>query len=92
MPLPFIIFSNVLLTEMAARLPMNDSNFLVTNSIGKFKLKTYVQQFLYAISEYKEEEKQKLNYAPRPIRNVLARFQHLKTLPIGRILLLNFFE
>jgi len=49
---PYIIFSDVALREMAARLPANEAEFLTVNGVGEKKLKEFGEIFLTEIAAY----------------------------------------
>ncbi|WP_267256406.1 DNA helicase RecQ [Coxiella endosymbiont of Ornithodoros maritimus] len=51
---PFIIFSYASLVEMASRLPVSDSEFLVINSVGRKKFENYGKLFLHLIREHQQ--------------------------------------
>jgi ATP-dependent DNA helicase RecQ len=50
---PFVIFSDVSLTEMAAKLPSNDEEFLAIHGVGQKKLESFGKAFLQAIHAWK---------------------------------------
>jgi len=49
---PYIVFSDVALREMAARLPANETDFLSISGVGEKKLKEFGEVFLAEIAEY----------------------------------------
>ncbi len=49
---PFVVFNDVSLTEMSAKLPRNDEEFLAINGVGQKKLVSYGEVFMQAIKEF----------------------------------------
>ena len=54
---PYIIFSDVALREMSARLPANEAEFLAVSGVGEKKLKEFGPFFLAEISAYQNIKK-----------------------------------
>ena len=52
---PFIIFSDVALKEMAAKLPITDEQFLRIKGVGNQKFERYGQAFMDVIEAYRNE-------------------------------------
>ena len=49
---PYIIFSDVSLSEMSEMMPLTDSEFLNISGVGHIKLDKYGEEFLAVISDY----------------------------------------
>jgi ATP-dependent DNA helicase RecQ len=52
---PYIIFSDVSLSEMSEIMPTTDAQFLNISGVGKIKLNKYGVEFLRVISQYAEQ-------------------------------------
>ncbi|HLU22341.1 MAG TPA: DNA helicase RecQ [Bacillaceae bacterium] len=52
---PYIIFSDVTLREMSAKLPMSKSELIQIKGVGERKLESYGEAFLLEIQQYCEE-------------------------------------
>ena len=52
---PYIIFSDVSLSEMSEIMPTTDAQFLNISGVGKIKLNKYGVEFLKVINEYAEQ-------------------------------------
>ncbi|WP_097678006.1 DNA helicase RecQ [Bacillus massilinigeriensis] len=51
---PFVIFSDTSLKDMAARLPVDEAEFLQVSGVGQHKLEKYGKPFMEAISAFME--------------------------------------
>jgi len=51
---PYIIFSDVSLSEMSELLPLNNAQFLNISGVGQIKLDKYGVEFLAIINEYSQ--------------------------------------
>ena len=49
---PYVIFSDVSLSEMSELMPTNDSQFLSITGVGHIKLDKYGEEFLSEIKQY----------------------------------------
>jgi len=54
---PYLIFSDVTLNEMAAKLPKSEAEFKTIKGVGEFKLKKYGELFLSTIQNYIQTKK-----------------------------------
>lgn len=52
---PFIVFSDRSLIDMAAKLPVDEDEFLSIHGVGESKMETYGEAFLEVIQEYRVE-------------------------------------
>lgn len=50
---PYNVFSDASLLDMAVRRPANDFEFLAVNGVGEYKLRHYGPEFLKAIAEFR---------------------------------------
>lgn len=52
---PYVIFSDVSLSEMSELMPMNETQFLAITGVGHIKLEKYGEDFLKIIKKYVDE-------------------------------------
>lgn len=67
---PYVIFTDKTLTQMAAKLPQNESSFLGISGVGINKLESYGNIFLSVIKRYCSQKKSQISHPGKKTESI----------------------